>query len=531
MIRDALSKVAETLPPTVHRTGYAAAAAVDSTCEAYTAIEQWRNELASYDPYGDDKDGYGGNYSSFMGGGKARFHPGADFFYLETARNEVAWLAKKFQFTGTLPESVTTPEEWKEVHACLNAVFDLVGATGVSHYVKTTNRVEAARVFKNAAEKAQKNQRKTRGRAVAGTPEAKAQKLPNADRKTCRGELVLSGSSVNATRKSTSFKHHGDYTRALKFASELAGRVYMWSDSWVTAHALRLAKVGLVDAMLDTYAEELKSLPVTAALIALFVAEWGARKEFTLESQQQGALNPHLLALLQVVKSREPDGLRLIAYMLPTEEIFREVDSHSPEIISDIHSRWTEWMGVFARFLDTQWKKGVGKSSRRDMRVLPSGSHVNSAGWNAVADAWDNGCRFLRLAASVCGIPGQPLYLKVLRLIANDQFQWAGAVGKTVNPTVGVFHDITAQGFLPWNAVLRPDRFDSARIVTALAESCTTRGCNLNGWLGLPKLRTEDKVRDHTDMICGCKVPAMSIECATFLTTLGIFGSNEWSGK
>lgn len=529
MTSTVLQEALHTLPQTTSASGWVGVVRQSTQCEAHNAVSQWISEVR-------DNMGYG----SCMGGGKAHFHPGADFFYLKTAQEQVSWLKKKVQFTGTLPESVTSPSDWKEVHSCLNAVLDLVGATGVSHYIKTSNKNEEKRVAAAAVTKATKAMKKARWEINEARKKGDysrcsrnvADPKPPKPRNTCRGELILSHPSVNATQNSTCFKnlYHGDYTRALKFCSEFAGRVYEWSDSWVTAHSLRLAKVGLLDVALDVYSDELKTLPVTASFLALAVAEFGARKEFTLESQKQGALNPHLETLLRVVKYREPSGLKLIAYILPTEEIFNEVFSTTPEVILDIHSRWTVLMGVFGRFLQQEWKKGVGKSSRRLMRVLPKGSHVNSTGWNSVADAWQNGCRFLRISASVGGIESQPLYLKVLQLIANDQFQWGGAVSKKMDPNVGVFHDITANGFLPWDAVLHPERFDNARVVTTLAESCNKHKCSMKGWLGLPKLRTEE-VREHTDMICGCKVPPMSVECAEFLTTLGIFGSNEWSGK
>ena len=101
---------------------------------------------------------------------------------------------------------------------------------------------------------------------------------------------------------------------------------------------------------------------------------------------------------------------------------------------------------------------------------------------------------------------------------------------KKMDPNVAVFHELTAAGHLPWDAVLHPESFDSSRVVTTLVESCTRNSCSLQTWLGLPKVRTED-VRVHVDMICGCPVPPMSSDCANFLTSLGIFGAHKWSGK
>lgn len=519
MTNTVLEKVLRVIPPTRatgHVAGSWASVASGGTLpahlesKAFKAVEEWKSST-----YGSH---YG--YHSFMGGGKARFHPEPKFFYLEIARNQVAWLKKKVGFSGTLPADVVTAKDHMMVHSCLKELMELVGATSVDRYIKTTDKKAPVKPI-----------RKKKGIRIRARPMRFMYnpygRAKNVTRATCRAQLTLSGGTVSKTQKSTPFKYFGDYKRALKFVSEFAGRVHTWSDPWITAKALRLAKVGLIDEVLNEHSDALLDLPLTSATIGLMISEFGARKEFTLEKQKQGALNPHLETLLNEVKRFEPEGLRFIAYIYPTPEIFKLIPVTD---VVYIHTKWSEWMPVFAGFLEVQWKKGVAKASRRTMRVLPRGARVNTTGWNAVADAWQNGCRFLRLAVSEAGIEGEPIYLKVLQLIANDQFGWGCAANKKMDPNVAVFHNLTAKGFLPWDAVLRPKSFDSAGAVIELSRACSLHLCSLQTWLGLPKVRTED-VRKHVDMICGVPVPPMSVDCADFLTSLGIFGAREWSGN
>lgn len=234
----------------------------------------------------------------------------------------------------------------------------------------------------------------------------------------------MSPSKVRTTLDRWKNLYSGDYFRALSFVGKFIGRIDTWFDAFLRAKALVLAKVGLTHYVIEKYKEELKSLPLTSIWIALAASEFGKRKEFTLVSQKQGFLNDHLRELYDLIFSKEPNGVRYIAYILPVKEVFV---STPLEHIKEIKAIWESWLPVLAITLESQWKTGVWKSARRSMRVIPGRHHqrcgkcdscakhepidsgvsygycpnmkivnrsgVNSTLYNVVADAWQNGAR------------------------------------------------------------------------------------------------------------------------------------------
>lgn len=476
------------------------------------AVSAWSEETKGY---------YGTGFCTFMGSGKERYHP-APGINLVKYQETVSWLERKFGFPNTLPASVKGPAGFQKVIEYEAGLVKLIGATSIDRFVKTSARAPAPAPAGRGGRRGR--------RRVAAPPKV---------RETCCAKFKLAGGTVGRTMGETPFKYHGDYQRAIRFASEFCGRVHTWADPWTTANALRLAKVGLLDMVLDQ-TEELEHLPLTTIFLALASAEFGARKGFTLESQKQGGLNAHLQAILKEVIASEPDGLRFVAHILPSAEIFDLVPWATVE---QIHVSWQLWTPVFARFLDCQWRKGVAKSSRRKMRVLPGAGYdyrtgtrrapsgVNSSGWNAVADAWQNMARSMRLTTSLLTPESPALWLKVLQLIANDQFMWGGAAEKKMDPNVIVFQELTSAGCLPWEIALHPESFHTDKIAAYLVESCERNMCSLRSWLGIPGTRKEEVTRVHVDMICGVPVPPMSADCAAFLTSIGVFGAKDWAGK
>jgi hypothetical protein len=351
-------------------------------------------------------------------------------------------------------------------------------------------------------------------------------------RKTLRANISTNFKKCELKTRSGKKKIcYPDFVRIRKAVSSLDGRVHKWLHPWITAWALPLAKRGLIEALLEKHRLELLQCPHTLVWICLAASEWSGRKEFTLDSQKQGELNPHLQSMLEWIKVHERPGLRLIAWILPSREIYADLAKSD---LMDIRTAWMDWAPHLAHFLDTQWKKGVWKSARRQMRVLPAGSGVNSAGWNSVADAWQNMVRFLQLTnAHLPTEDGSPLLpLKVPQLIANDQFQWGQAAGKKMPSSVAVFRDITKAGVLPWNAFL-PDRdFNFVTAVTTLAKACDEHKCSLKSWLGVPTVRTTDVVKVHaTFLICGINVSGISDEFADILKTAGVWGAGDWTGE
>jgi hypothetical protein len=460
-----------------------------------------------------------------------KWHSHPQFFYgsATETQEQLEWLNRKTGSNVELPHKVDKPEEALQILAILEGLMELVGAKAITAYVKTSQ--------------------KPGQRVVKPVKRGKIQPKPEAPRQTCRAVFELIGTSPTATRAMLPMwadKYQGDYMRALSFAAEFAGRVHLWFDAWVRSQAHILAKVGLLHTVVSE--EDLSQLPLTCLFLALASAEFGKRKEFTLESQKQGGLNPHLRLLLDKVNEQEPFGLRFIAYMLPAKEIW---DVTPNEDLEKIHALWESWMTLLSVTLETQWEKGVSKSARRQMRVLP-GAHyqngksvpksgVNSSLWNVVADAWQNGSRVLRGLDLLLRKPAK-FWGKTLQLIANDQFAWGQASNKTMDPNVQIFDQLTRARVLPWR-VAHPnfrDSFDSVHALTTLLKVCSearvtkdgvTTSFNPSSWIGIPQIRKAE-VTVHRDLICGCPVPPMPPLVFEWVSkVLKPFGATGWTGN
>jgi hypothetical protein len=490
--------------------------AADSAASATSSDSEHKSADNGSDPEYEPYDyGFGSSYGfgSFM---KTVFHPAPSPEWLPKLTRDADWLVGKCDLKTTLPKSLKSPVDVTQMFSFLDDAMKAVGASSVKGYVLTSNKEAEALALKN--------------HTFLSSHHKKCAKEAPKSRKTCRADFELKKHN-EYVMDGGRLTYHPDYLRALRFVSKFAGRVHLWFEPWMTAHAQQMAKSGILTHVIDREVQDWpsfeKSHPATAVFLALAVSEFSSRKEFTLESQKQGALNKHLDGLLDLVIAHEPDGLELIAYLLPFPEIFRKV---SHETCKKIYDNWMSWAPLLGRFLDDQWSAGVAKSARRQMRVLPRGSGVNSAGYNAVADAWQNMCRTVRLAVVTAEINGAPMLLKVLQLIANDQFQWGQAAGKGVHSSTAVYDKLTRAGFLPWNAVLRPKEFNSDDAVRCVMQACDELKCSPDAWLGLPGKR-EEETKVHIDMICGCAVPKMSTECADWLKALGLFGARNWAGN
>jgi hypothetical protein len=504
--------------------------------DEYVADEYVADEYVADEYVADEyANGYDDS-SSFMA---KNFHPApqADSMWIQSMKRDADWIENKCKMKNTLPDSTISSLNAQLVLDFLEEAKIMIGATGIEGYVLTSDKKEESRV---AAAKKHSDKKQ-------GSKSNRFNPVETKIRKTCRAQFTLKPHAELVGLGST-LSYYPDYVRALKFVSKLQGRVHTWFEPWITANSLRLAKSGLITFYAKEIAEEIagsidefqRKYPITTVTVSMMVSEWGARKEFTLESQKQGALNEYLIQLLELAKLSEPNALKIIALIYPDPDIYNLI---SKEACSDIYDKWISWAKHLALFLDDQWNKGVWKSARRQMRVLPRGSPVNSSGYNAAADAWSNMCRFVRVAVFVGEIKDAPLLLKTLQLIANDQFEWGQAAGKGVHSDAAVFDSLTRRtrsnvsevsevsevvdGILPWNAILNPSKFDTTTVLTRLSKACEINGVSLDAWLGLPKVRTE-LTRTHVDMICGCKVPQMSKETADWLKSLGLFGAGMW---
>ena len=452
---------------------------------------------------------------SFM---KQRFHPVNNADFLPAMENEIKWITQKGKLSNFPSKATPTNiKNWME------EVKDVLGIIRVKGYILTSDKNEESK----RGLKASKG-----GRIYSYY----SRDLPINRRKTCRANFDLLPHK-QLVKKGTPFKYFPDRKRAIKLISKLDGRLHNWKDSWITAKTLPIAKTGLVSVLADQFVEELcgswdnffLEFPATYSLLAICCSVFSERKAFILESHKQGALNVYTHNLFSIVKETEPKGLKIVALFLPTWEVFSAISVEDSKVIYETSMFWLNHM---ASFLDEQWVKGYDKCVRRKCRVPPRGSKVNSSGLNAVADAWMNLRRFQTVSAKRASIEGAPLILKVMQLIADDQFGWGGGL---VNPNANVFKEITSAGVLPWNVLLRPESFDTRQALTAVLDAVRNlnpeeeKKSSIDSWIGVAKLRTSE-VSNPVDMICGCAVPSMSEECANILKDFGIFGAKPWTG-
>ena len=416
--------------------------------------------IRSYErEYGRDPYGF---YSSFM---KERFHPAAKSDFLLAMKRDIDWFVSKTSHQFPSEQTPTAFNAW------LERAKEFAGVVGVKGFVLTSNK----------AEEAKRGQRDSRGRDRALT-----------GRKSCRADFVLKPHR-QLVREGTPFSYFPDRKRAFKFLAKLEGRIHVWKDGWLTAHCLPIAKTGLVSVLADQFVQELcgswedfsSKLPATYALLAICGSVFSERKKFTLQSQKQGALNKHMLRLLSIVRETEPAGLKVVALFLPTWEVFSAISVADALVI---YQTSMVWLNHMASFLQEQWEKGYDKCARRLCRVPPRGSKVNSSGLNAVADAWMNLRRFQTVSAKRASIEGAPLILKVMQLIADDQFRWGR---RSVNPNADVFKAITSSGILPWHAVLHPESFDTRQTLTVVLDAVRALGpekakkSSVDSWIGV----------------------------------------------
>ena len=465
------------------------------SCDVLSILQAYRDEVPRYG-------------LSFM---KQRFHPVPKPQWIESSMETFSWFSRKcgddlFDIRD-LPLTPANLDRW------LDQAKTLVGITGISGYVKTSDRKERVKRNKKPGVRKEIIYRKTCC--------AKFQLIPHR-------EMV---------RRGTPFSYQPDRVRAIKFLSKIEGRMRYWRDSYVTSRALPVAKVGLVPFLVDLFVSEISPFddddgwiwlrnrfPATYSLLVICCSVFSERKMFTLNSQKQGGLNTYMKQLLDLVLEREHDGLKIVALFLPLEEVYCELPKETVEII---YNTSMKLLGEFSVFIEQQWGKGVRKCVNRLCRVPPRGTKVNSSGFNAVADAWNNLRRFQTISAKYAKVENAPIILKVMQLIADDQFRMAGGI---VNVNALVYKEITNQGILPWNAILHQESFDTRKVLTTLLDSCKKHKCSFDSWVGIAKRRSAE-ISKPVDMICGCAVPPMSTDCADFLKGLGLFGATPWKGN
>ena len=306
------------------------------------------------------------------------------------------------------------------------------------------------------------------------------------------------------------------YDEAVELLGLLRGRYRNYYSSGVRCMCARLDKVGLIHYLISE-ADLLEDLP-TAVFLALCVAEFSVRKEFTLQSQQQGALTPFLSWLMEdILKPSATTRWDIIAMIYPAQWILEKCSDTS---VQKIYTSWVGVIDTIMPYILDQWAIGVEERVPRDMAVpssYPRSSGVDSEGWNIVTGAWNNAVRQMRLYGQRLDLEC-PAIFKCMKLTAHDQMMWAEHEGMGVNKDLAVFKQLVTDGVLPWSGL----DCTALEILQAVANACKRHDARFEAWFGTPRERTTTREVDRQDMICGVRVQ-MDKQLADTFKSLGVF--------
>ncbi|KAF0982149.1 hypothetical protein FDP41_012010 [Naegleria fowleri] len=326
-----------------------------------------------------------------------------------------------------------------------------------------------------------------------------------------------------------SLHHFRKYNRVLLVAGKLRGRLSRFFDAYVTGLCARIDKSGMITQTFSPeyylFENDIKTLVsedskfdiLTVLFGCMAVSEFSVRKAFTIESQMQGGLDELLSYLLTLMRGREEQTKwEIVGSVFPVEDIMNRMNE---ETKSCLLAQFLSIQIPIAKFLESQWLKGVDKCTQKDMMVPRRGTtEINTSGWNAASGAWNNAIRFIRAISKSMGQEA-PLIMKCMKLTAADQMRWAQMAGKEEPDDVPVFKKLTLEKHItPWGIVLETVKATKEDIISACKE------CNVDPkkWLGYAQERsTESKI--HQDMICGCVVPNVA-SVQMLLKSLGAFG-------
>lgn len=374
------------------------------------------------------------------------------FFAYDTMKEDLNWLKKKTGCSEDLPENIVSPDDVMQLMKFIAESMKIVGATGIKGYIKTTNLKEEAKRMKKSEKKVEFMIRdiNRKNGYMSGTSR---RKLYNKNilkpRKTCRAQLILKNGSINQTfkdvKKDGYFSYLPDYQRAIKIVSKLMGRFNKFFHPYVTRHANRIGRVGFVDDLIENQKEFLYINPITTVVISLMVSNYtiygDTKKEKVSESPREhydsnNKFHDLLPDMIDTVQKYEPDGIDLIAQITSDQRV---LDHVLPDTLEVILQKWSSWMDLFRIFLQEQWKQGVYKCTRRNMRVLPSmknrysyyysskkkmkGIPVNTAGWNQVAKAWNYGTKCIKNIEDNLGKKNVS-YIKIPKLVLNRKLTY-----------------------------------------------------------------------------------------------------------
>jgi len=286
----------------------------------------------------------------------------------------------------------------------------------------------------------------------------------------------------------------------------------------VTRTCARVDKTGLATIAIEENDLLNGDIP-SIVFMCLAVAEFSVRKAFTLTPQMQGALDQSLEYIMDNMLCKPNSDTRWdwIAMIYPVEQVMSCLPVAT---LSQQLQLWLQLQVPVAKFLESQWEKGVSNCASNGMMVPRAGTvSVNSGGWNMVAGCWNNIVRFLH---ALCRALKQepPLSIKCMKLTAGDQMQWASMVNKPEPVDVQVFVQLALKrNITAWNIVLGK----VACSIDDIARVCSDLNVDYNKWLGTANTRRTKKSVVAPHMICGCVVPTDEV-VMNVLKSMGAFG-------
>ena len=239
-------------------------------------------------------------------------------------KKHLKWIEGKTEMTFNLPEDINEPSNAIKVIDCLEALMKCVGADEIINF---------------------------EGRD--GTAKFK-----------------MIGETMSRTQKSLSqWKNTSihDYKSALSFVSKFAKCVTFWFQDWLHSEIRIISKVVFLRYVIQKYNNELKLLPMTHLFLIILANEAFNHEETIINNQKHLFIDENIGKLLDIIKTYEPSGVRYIAYVRPSKEIF---ELTPPENIQEICILWQQWMPFIVLVLRDQWDNGIRKSIIQELQCI-----------------------------------------------------------------------------------------------------------------------------------------------------------------
>lgn len=346
------------------------------------------------------------------------------------------------------------------------------------------------------------------------------------------------------------------------------GNLHTAFISSARAIGTQFGKVGLLP---NVSQDELVRDLETSALVCLIASQACSPRAFTIETANRGSIDPMFTEFINdVLAKRRQTNWNMLALIHPSY-VKDATASFQATMINQLTS-----MLIYSKIaLETMWDQGVKDRVKHDMIVPRHGSGIDVGAWNAVADAWNNAIRYLRVLTKYNGLPF-PLLFSVKRLVADDQMSVGNhykeyyadqlKCGNTLSDGEQKIYDdlllnekkvnmdnvlLVEKGCLPWSALTGPmekdlwammmdsemllvmiqQQAEELKIENTIREVCKTHEMDPGFLLGTISKVKPGEFIPHRNMICGVEVGPISDETIAILKMFGFAGAKSWTGK